>query len=132
MKAPLDVCHWFLNGQDDVRASNALEDAASEFAVQGLELDWTGVAWDINLRRVESSWEAREFRGTKWQAIRSNSDDFSRADYLKNAYRVLLTRARQGMVIFVPRGDAADATRPPDEYDAIANWLTACGIPCLP
>jgi len=132
MKAPLDVCHWFLNGQDDVRASNALEDAASEFAVQGLELDWTGVAWDINLRRGESSWEAREFRGTKWQAIRSNSDDFTRADYLKNAYRVLLTRARQGMVIFVPRGDAADATRPPDEYDAIANWLTACGIPCLP
>ncbi|WP_439545892.1 DUF2075 domain-containing protein [Sandarakinorhabdus sp.] len=131
VKAPIDVCHWFLNGNDDVRASNALEDAATEFAVQGLELDWTCVAWDLNLRR-EGGWQAREFRGTKWQAIRTSADGFSRADYVKNAYRVLLTRARQGMVIFVPRGDAADATRPPAEYDAIAEWLSDCGIPSLP
>jgi hypothetical protein len=132
VKAPIDVCHWFLNGNDDVRASNALEDAATEFAVQGLELDWTCVAWDLNFRRTAAGWEAREFRGTKWQSIRAASDGFSRADYVRNAYRVLLTRARQGMVIFVPHGDEADATRPPAEYDAIANWLSACGVPALP
>ena len=123
VKAPIDVCHWFLNGNDDVRSSNALEDAATEFAVQGLELDWTGVAWDLNLRRSADGWQAREFRGTKWNAIRSDGEGFSRADYVKNAYRVLLTRARQGMVIHVPRGDPADITRPPAEYDAIADWL---------
>ncbi|WP_235927568.1 DUF2075 domain-containing protein [Sandarakinorhabdus rubra] len=132
VKAPIDVCHWFLNGNDDVRASNALEDAATEFAVQGLELDWTGVAWDLNFRRGDTGWLAREFRGTRWQTINATADGLSRADYVKNAYRVLLTRARQGMVIFVPRGDAADATRPPGDYDAIADWLTACGVPALP
>jgi hypothetical protein len=130
VKAPIDVKHWFLNGNDDVRASNALEDAATEFAVQGLELDWTGVAWDLNLRRTYG-WQAREFRGTRWQAIRDSEGGLGRADYVKNAYRVLLTRARQGMVIFVPRGDAADATRPPADYDAIAEWLAACGVPSL-
>ncbi|WP_313671705.1 DUF2075 domain-containing protein [Sandarakinorhabdus sp.] len=132
VKAPIDVCHWFLNGNDDVRSSNALEDAATEFAVQGLELDWSCVAWDLNLRRTDDQWEAREFRGTRWNAIRSESDGLSRADYVRNAYRVLLTRARQGIVIFVPRGDAADATRPPAEYEAIADWLSACGVPVLP
>jgi hypothetical protein len=130
VKAPIDVKHWFLNGNDDVRASNALEDAATEFAVQGLELDWTGVAWDLNLRRTDG-WQAREFRGTRWQAIRDSEGGLGRADYVKNAYRVLLTRARQGMVIFVPRGDAADVTRSPAEYDAIAEWLAACGVPAL-
>ncbi len=131
VKAPVEVCHWFLNGNDDVRASNALEDAATEFDVQGLELDWTGVAWDLNYRRTPDGWQARQFRGTKWQQIGASDTGFGRADYVKNAYRVLLTRARQGMVIFVPRGDAADATRPPAEYDAIADWLTACGVPRL-
>jgi hypothetical protein len=106
VKAPVDVCHWFLNGNDDVRSSNALEDAATEFDVQGLELDWAGVAWDLNYRRTEMAGS--------------------------NAYRVLLTRARQGMVIYVPRGDATDATRPPADYDAVAEWLSGCGIPALP
>jgi hypothetical protein len=132
VKAPVEVCHWFLNGNDDVRASNALEDAATEFDVQGLELDWTGVAWDLNYRRTPDGWQARQFRGTKWQQIGASDTGFGRADYVKNAYRVLLTRARQGMVIFVPKGDAADATRPPAEYDAIADWLAACGVPKLP
>jgi hypothetical protein len=131
VKAPVDVCHWFLNGNDDVRSSNALEDAATEFDVQGLELDWTGVAWDLNYRRTRVGWQARQFRGTKWQQIGATPTGLGRADYVKNAHRVLLTRARQGMVIFVPRGDAADATRPPAEYDAIADWLAACGIPEL-
>lgn len=132
VKAPVDVCHWFLNGNDDVRSSNALEDAATEFAVQGLELDWTGVAWDLNYRRSDAGWLAREFRGTRWQAINATGAGLSRADYVKNAYRVLLTRARQGMVIFIPQGDVADTTRPPADYDAIADWLANCGVPALP
>lgn len=131
VKAPVDVCHWFLNGNDDVRASNALEDAATEFDVQGLELDWTGVAWDLNYRRTSSGWQARQFRGTIWQQISATESGIGRADYVRNAYRVLLTRARQGMIIYVPRGDPTDATRPPAEYDAIADWLAACGIPAL-
>lgn len=130
VKAPIDVCEWFLGASDDVRSSTALEDAASEFAVQGLELDWTGVAWDLNFRRG-TRWQAREFRGTRWTNIRDDDADLGRADYVRNAYRVLLTRARQGMVIFVPRGDAEDATRPPTDYDAIDAWLAACGIPVL-
>lgn len=127
VKARVDVCNWFLNATEDVRSSNALEDAATEFDVQGLELDWTCVAWDLNLRR-NPGWEAREFRGTRCQAIHATGDGLGRADYVRNAYRVLLTRARQGMVIFVPRGDSGDATRPPAEYDAIDHWLAACGI----
>lgn len=99
--------------------------------MQGLELDWTCVAWDLNLRR-SNGWHARQFEGTKWRELSRSNSGISKADYVRNAYRVLLTRARQGMVIFVPRGDAADATRPPAEYDAIADWLTACGIPELP
>lgn len=134
VKAKVEVCDWFLNSGDDVRSSNALEDAATEFDVQGLELDWTGVAWDLNLRRGDGNqagWQARSFRGTRWQAIHGEADVLGRADYVRNAYRVLLTRARQGMVIFVPPGDPHDATRPPADYDAIDAWLAACGIPLL-
>jgi len=131
VKANVDVCNWFRNATEDVRSSNSLEDAATEFDVQGLELDWTCVAWDLNLRRT-TGWEAREFRGTRWNAIHGHADVLGRADYVRNAYRVLLTRARQGMVIFVPNGDAADATRPPSDYDAIDAWLADCGIPELP
>ena len=127
VKAEVDVCNWFLNASEDVRSSNSLEDAATEFDVQGLELDWTCVVWDLNLRRA-AGWEAREFRGTRWNAIHGETGVLGRADYVRNAYRVLLTRARQGMVIFVPRGDAADATRPPVDYDAIHAWLGACGV----
>lgn len=130
VKAPLDVCYWFLNPGDDIRSSNALEDVGTEFAVQGLELDWTCVAWDLNLRRAPQ-WEAREFRGTRWQAIRSGEEGLGRADYVRNAYRVLLTRARQGMVIFVPPGDPEDATRPPADYDAVDAWLAECGVPAM-
>jgi len=130
VKAKVDVCDWFLNPGDDVRSSNALEDAGTEFDVQGLELDWTCVAWDLNLRRADG-WQARSFRGTRWQAIHGDGDALGRADYVRNAYRVLLTRARQGMVIFVPPGDSADATRPPADYDSIDGWLAACGVPAL-
>lgn len=130
VKSKVEVCDWFLNASDGVRSSNALKDAATEFDVQGLELDWTGVAWDLNLRRA-NGWQARRFHGTVWQNIRATGGTLGRADYVRNAYRVLLTRARQGMVLFVPSGDAADATRPPADYDAIDAWLGACGIPSL-
>nr|WP_310523317.1 DUF2075 domain-containing protein [Polymorphobacter sp.] len=130
VKSKIDGPVWFLNPSDDVRASSALEETATEFDVQGLELDWTCVAWDLNLRRA-NGWHAMNFKGTKWQEVSSSNSGISTADYVRNAYRVLLTRARQGMVIFVPRGEDADATRPPAEYDAIDAWLATCGIPQL-
>jgi schlafen family protein len=99
---------WFLNGKDDVRSSYYMEDPATEFDIQGLELDWVGVCWDADFRSVDGKWQFHRFAGTKWQ----NVNDENRQVYLTNAYRVLLTRARQGMVIYVPKGDLLDATRP--------------------
>lgn len=123
----VDAPNWFLNPRSDVRSSFYLEDPATEFDIQGLELDWVGVCWEADFRRVECHWSHHKFQGTKWQAIRSDAAQ----RYLANAYRVLLTRARQGMVIYVPRGDAADPTRPPELYDGIADYLAQCGIPRL-
>ena len=114
-----------MNDKTDVRSSYYLEEAASEFDIQGLELDWVCVGWDADFRRVNDLWEHFSFRGTKWQ--RMNAAD--RQLYLKNAYRVLLTRARQGMVIFIPPGDSSDPTRPPQVYDSIYDYLQLCGIP---
>jgi len=119
--------HWFLNGKDDVRSSYYLEDVATEFQVQGLEVDWAVVTWDGDLRFTGSGWGYHDFRGAKWQNVNS-ADNRS---YLKNAYRVLLTRARQGMVIFVPEGDATDHTRPPAYYDSTFQYLVDVGIPVL-
>jgi hypothetical protein len=128
VKASIEPCKWFLAPSDDIRSSNALEDAASEFDVQGLELDWACVAWDANLRREDNRWAPYTFSGTSWQNIRQDE----RAKYLLNSYRVLLTRARQGMVIFVPKGDAGDRTRLPAMYDPIYQYLKQCGIQELP
>lgn len=129
VKAKVDPPNWFLNEGQDIRSSDMLEDAATEYDVQGLELDWTCVAWDLDLRRGEAGWVARGFSGTRWVPDEGYTDQ--RRAYTLNSYRVLLTRARQGMVIFVPRGDAADATRPPAAYDAIDAFLRASGIPLL-
>lgn len=126
VKAAIDPANWFLNGRDDVRSSFALEEAASEFDIQGLELDWTGVCWDADLR-YEDDWQTYAFKGTGWKTIRER---FARL-YLRNAYRVILTRARQGLVVFVPRGDAADATRPPHFYDGTYDYLKDCGFQTL-
>lgn len=123
----IDPRHWFLNGKDDVRSSFYLEDPATEFDIQGLELDWVGVCWDADLRAIDGRWAYHRFTGTKWQ----NVNDENRKIYLTNAYRVLLTRARQGMVIYVPRGDADDATRPAAFYDGTAEFLFSCGIASL-
>jgi hypothetical protein len=127
VKAPFDAPQWFLNPREDVRSSFYLEDAATEFAVQGLELDWIGVCWDADFSRQDDGWVYRAFKGTRWQDVKAERD----RKYLTNAYRVLLTRARQGMVIYVPLGDQADPTRAPDYYDAIASYLEECGIPRL-
>lgn len=121
----IDATHWFLNGKDDVRSSHYLEDPATEFDIQGLELDWAGVCWDADLRSVNGKWAFHKFTGTKWQNV---NDDFRKA-YLTNAYRVLLTRARQGLVIYVPRGDPTDMTRLSQFYDGTARFLSECGLP---
>lgn len=127
IKAAIDPPNWFLNGREDVRSSFYVEDAASEFDVQGLELDWTGVCWDADFRRENDTWAYYSFKGTKWQSV---NDRFRRL-YLRNAYRVILTRARQGMVIFVPKGEASDATRPPSYYDETYDFLSDCGLKAL-
>lgn len=116
--------HWFLNDRDDTRSSWYLEDAATEFQVQGLELDWTCVTWDGDRRNHSEGWGFHDFRGRGWQNV--NNTDNQR--YLLNAYRVLLTRARQGMVIFVPRGERRDATRSPEFYDGTYAFLRESGV----
>jgi hypothetical protein len=124
----VDPVHWFLNGQEDTRSSYYLEDAATEFQVQGLEVDWACVTWDGDLRFTNAGWSFHDFRGDRWCNV-ANADN---RRYLRNAYRVLLTRARQGMVIFVPEGDANDPTRSPQFYDSTFKYLTDLGIPLLP
>lgn len=123
----IEATTWFLNGKDDVRSSYYMEDPATEFDIQGLELDWVGVCWDADFRSVDGRWQFYRFAGTRWQ----NVNDDNRKVYLTNAYRVLLTRARQGMVIYIPRGDSIDATRPPAFYDGTAAFLAECGLRLL-
>jgi hypothetical protein len=127
VKANMDPINRFLNAKDDIRSSYYLEEVATEFSIQGLELDWTCVAWDADLRFVSRQWIMKAFRGSAWQEV--NAADARL--YLKNAYRVLLTRARQGMVIFVPQGRKADPTRPPEFYDGTFEYLTSLGVPEL-
>ena len=124
----IDVKNWFLAPSDDLRSSNMLEVVASEFKIQGLEIDWAIVCWDADLRRNKSGtdWEHYSFRGTRWN--RRNKPEQKR--YLVNSYRVLLTRARQGMIIFVPVGvdPEEDPTRDYSYYDGVYQYLKSCGI----
>lgn len=124
VKSPLDPVNWFLNGKDDVRSSYFLEDAATEFHIQGLELDWACLVWDGDLRFDNTVWKSYSFKGNKWQNIHNPI----RKKYLINAYRVLLTRARQGMVIVVPEGNFEDHTRKAEYYDPTFNYLKSIGI----
>jgi len=124
VKSPINPVNWFLNGKEDVRSSFYLEDVATEFQVQGLELDWACVTWDGDLRYSEDNWRTFSFVGTKWQNIHNEE----RKKYLINAYRVLLTRARQGMVIFVPEGNPEDHTRKHEYYDSTFNYFKNIGI----
>jgi hypothetical protein len=124
VKTTINPIHYFLNGKDDVRSSYYLEDVATEFHVQGLELDWVCVTWDADYRYSTKGWEHWSFCGDKWNHI--NKADRKR--YLKNAYRVLLTRARQGMVIVVPKGDSNDPTRKGAYYDGTYEYLKEIGM----
>ena len=120
--------HWFLENSQDIRSSDALEDALTEFEVQGLEIDWACVAWDADLRLSEDkhTWEHFQLRGgSKWQNIKKSVNQ----EYQINAYRVLLTRARQGIVILTPEGDDTDTTRKREWYDRTYNYLKGIGIP---
>ena len=116
--------NWFLNPPSDVRSSFYLETPATEFGIQGLELDWTGLCWGGDLFPHNGQWVCRSFKGTKWQNVRQEVTQ----RYIVNKYRVLLTRAREGAVIWVPRGDSTDPTRPPELFDAVADYLAGCGI----
>ncbi len=124
VRVSIDPVHYFLAAADDTRSSNYLEDAATEFQIQGLELDWVCVTWDADLRRNGEGWNHFDFHGDHWRHIRN----LGRQRYLLNAYRVLLTRARHGMVVFVPPGDAADPTREPGHYDATYAYLRTLGV----
>ena len=119
-----DPIHYFLAEREDVRSSFYLEECATEFQVQGLELDWACAAWDADLRMTSAGWRHYDFSGSRWKNIHSTENQRN----LKNAYRVLLTRARQGMVIFVPAGDEADATRVPDYYAQTFDYLQGLGL----
>lgn len=117
-----DIANWMLAPSGDVRSANMLETVQNQYQVQGLELDYTLVCWDGDLRRGPHGWSAWKMSGADWQRDKE-------LGVAKNGYRVLLTRARKGMVVFVPRGDLTgdDATRAPDMYDAIAEFLMRCG-----
>lgn len=118
--------NWFLEDDSDIRSSNRLEDTLTEFKVQGLEIDWAGVIWDIDMpMEQDGQWHHYYLHGgTKWHKINKVINQ----EYQLNAYRVLLTRARQGMVIVVPEGDPTDSTRKPELYDSTYNYLRAVGI----
>ncbi len=124
VRVEVNPIHWFLNDSSDIRSSFYMEDAATEFQVQGLELDWACVTWDADLRYAGSCWHCHNFRGSSWQNV--HKPDARK--YLLNAYRVLLTRARQGMVVFVPSGDVRDPTRSPNYYDKTYDYLREVGI----
>ncbi|MEO8331689.1 MAG: DUF2075 domain-containing protein [Gallionella sp.] len=124
VKSPIDPVHWFLDEKDDVRSSYYLEDVATEFHVQGLELDWACVIWDADFRYLPAGWSHHSFCGNRW----NNINKAERKQYLKNAYRVLLTRARQGMVLVVPEGDVDDHTRRSQFYDGTFGYLKEIGF----
>jgi predicted metalloenzyme YecM len=124
VKSPVDPIHWFLDGKEDVRSSYYLEDVVTEFQVQGLELDWACITWDADFRYTQNGWEHFSFVGDHWNHIRKQQ----RQAYLKNAYRVLLTRARQGMVIVVPSGSSEDLTRKHEYYDHTFEYLQEIGF----
>jgi hypothetical protein len=127
IRVNIDPVHWFLSPARDTRSSLYLEDAATEFQLQGLELDWTIVTWDADLRWRGSDWTYHNFRGAKWTDVKKPE----RRRYLKNACRVLLTRARQGMVIFVPLGAKRNRTRAPAFYKGAHDYLADLDLPAI-
>jgi hypothetical protein len=120
-----DIAHWYLNARDDIRSSYALEVTTNQYTSQGLELDFVGVCWGGDFLRAEAAgqWVFRTLSGNKWHTVSSSKN----RDFIKNSYRVLLTRAREGLVIWVPEGDKNDSTRDPKQLDATAEFLIQCG-----
>ena len=133
-----NAVHWFLDDKTDVRSSNYLEDAATEIQVQGLELDYTCLLWDADMRYENGEWHFYRFNGqSKWtEQIANTASKQELQKYMLNAYRVLLTRARAGMVICVPTGNPnktvsgfwEDSTRLPEFYDGTYKYLKSLGI----
>lgn len=123
----LEVENWFLNEPTDVRSSSYLEIPATEFGIQGLELDWVGLCWDLDLCPGPKGWQFQAFRGTAWERVQNQT----KQQYILNKYRVLLTRSREGMVIWVPEGSQDDPTRPQNAYNQIEDFLKKCGIPTI-
>lgn len=124
VRSQIDHVKWFLNAKNDVRSSYYLEEVATEFQVQGLELDWVALVWDADLRCNGSSWDHNSFQGSQWKKINKPE----RKMYLQNAYRVLMTRARQGMIIVIPVGNQDDSSRLPEFYEGVYNYLKHVGI----
>lgn len=124
VKSPVDPVHWFLGESADVRSSYYLEDVATEFQIQGLELDWVCVTWDADLRFSANKWSHHSFSGSTWKKVHAER----RQQYLENAYRVLMTRARQGMVLVVPQGSESDPTRESRYYDPTYQFLKSVGF----
>ena len=118
------IANWFLNSEEDVRSSLSLEIPSTEFAIQGLELDWACVAWGGDLSLQNGEWAFQKFIGSRWTNIGKRATQ----EYLLNTYRVLLTRARQGMIIFIPPGDSKDITRLESRYDEMFEYLKSIGI----
>ena len=133
-----NAVHWFLDDKDNTRSSNFLEDAATEIQVQGLELDYTCLLWDADMRYENGTWHFYRFNGqTKWvEQSKESETQVELRKYMLNAYRVLLTRARAGMVICIPEGNNnktpagfwEDKTRLPEYYDGTYNYLKSLGI----
>lgn len=124
VKNEISAPNWFLNNNQDIRSSYFLEEVATEFDIQGLEIDWACVAWGGNFYMNNNDWKYQSFKGSKWQNINKEIDK----EYLKNTYRVLLTRARQGMVIFIPESSSNDHTRPKMFYENTFEYLKKIGI----
>ena len=116
-----DIEKWWLGKDGEVNSSQHLEVPATQFACQGLEVDWAIVGWDLSLIPGEQDWIYKLFSVNSWK-------DRTDQRYLLNSFRVVLTRARQGMVVFIPKGSPDDPTRNPKHYDAIYNYLKEVGI----
>jgi Uncharacterized conserved protein (DUF2075) len=127
VREEVDEALWFLNDEMDVRSSHYLEITATEYKVQGLEIDWACICWDADLRRNKNEWNYKSFSGTTWQVVNGLAEQ----QFLLNTYRVLLTRAREGIIIFVPEGDEKDYTRDKEFYDPTFEYLKSCGAKVL-
>ena len=128
-QADSKIGHWMLAPSGDIRSSNTLEVAQNQFQIQGLELDYTLLCWDADFRLTGDEWSVFNINGTTWQ----NQKQESQKNYRENSYRVLLTRARKGLVIYVPKGDLTheDETRKPEFYDGVFEFLQSCGCASL-